>query len=101
LENSYSRRDEVLSKRYWERWDSVRWDWERWDSVKCIGEIAGKVPGREVYSAAGLACTQKATRWGPGWCTGVYEIEGKSSRLTVKESGKLQGFRGDFEFDED
>ena len=63
--------------------------------------ITGKGPGRRVYSTSGLACTQKATGKGPGWCTGVYQVGGKLSRLTLKESALLQGFRGEFEHDSD
>jgi DNA (cytosine-5)-methyltransferase 1 len=97
LEDTYSRREAVLSKREWEEWPDAKQRDSK--SLKQVGMIKGVGPGRRVYSVSGLACTQKATGKGPGWCTGVYRIGGKLSRLTQKESGLLQGFRGEFVHD--
>ena len=99
LEDSYSRKDAVLSRREWDKWEQVQQRDRK--ALKQIGMIKGKGPGRRVYSAAGLACTQKATGKGPGWCTGVYEIHGKLSRLTLKESSRCQGFSDGFTHDHD
>jgi hypothetical protein len=99
LQDTYSRKEAVLSKREWEEWREPQQRDRK--ALKQVGVITGKGPGRRVYSTSGLACTQKATGKGPGWCTGVYQVGGKLSRLTLKESALLQGFRGEFEHDSD
>ena len=55
LEDTYSRKEAVLSKREWEEWPDAKQRDSK--SLKQVGMIKGVGPGRRVYSVSGLACT--------------------------------------------
>ena len=60
-----------------------------------IGFVGDGGMGRRVYDVNGLAPVQKASGKGPGWCTGLFLVDGKVSRLTVVEAARVQGIDED------
>ena len=69
-------------------------------SLKLIGHIGRGRSGERVYSVDGFAATQTANGRGAGWGTGLYSIDGRVSRLTVREAARLQQLEDDIVLDE-
>ena len=66
-------------------------------SLTQVGFLDGGGVGRRVYSADGFAATQKASGQGPGWTSGVYLVDGRVSRLSVREVARVQQFEDSVE----
>ena len=67
--------------------------------LKAVGEIKGVGPGRVVYSQYSSASTQTIRGTGPGGTTGAYLINGRVSRLTIKEGARALQIGDDVELD--
>ena len=70
-------------------------------SLKQLGFVGKGGPGSRVYAADGPAASQKSYGKGPGGCTGLYYIDGRISRLTVREAARVQGFEDSIDFTDD
>lgn len=68
--------------------------------LRQLGEMSGTGPGRVVYSTQAPASSQTATGRGPGWTSGLYEINGTVSRLTVREVARLMQISDSVDMDE-
>ena len=64
-----------------------------------LGHLGKGRSGERIYSVDGFATTQTANGTGPGWSTGLYLIDGRVSRLTVRESARLQQLEDDVQVD--
>ena len=70
-------------------------------SLRPIGRVNWGGEGERVYSIDGLAATQKVSGKGPGWTSGLYEYDGRITRLTLREVARLQGFEDDVALTDD
>ena len=61
-----------------------------------IGKVNKGGQGERIYSINGHAITQAATTGGPGGTTGLYMVNNKVRKLSVKESFLVQGFPNSF-----
>jgi DNA (cytosine-5)-methyltransferase 1 len=66
-----------------------------------MGFVDGGGEGRRVYSADGFAATQKTSGRGPGWASGLYMVEDRVSRLSLREAARAQQFEDTVQLHED
>ena len=70
-------------------------------SLRQLGYVGRGGEGCKVYCPTALASTQRASGQGPGWTSGLYLVEGRVTRLTVREVARLQQFEDSVKFPED
>lgn len=70
-------------------------------SLTQLGYVNGGGMGCRVYSTEGFACTQRASGEGPGGTSGLYDVGGDITRLTVREVARVQQFEDSVVMDED
>ena len=98
LEPEFFRRGVRVKKASFERLEVPKQRSKR--CLRQLGEMMGTGAGRTVYGTNALATTQTATGTGPGWTSGLYEINGGVSRLTVREAARLMQISDSIELDE-
>ena len=86
LEPEFFRRGVRLRKQELDMFDAPRQRTR--NCLTQLGNVHGDGDGRAIYSVHGLAASQMATGRGPGWVSGLYMVNGKPSRLTIREGAR-------------